>query len=152
LISKENQAMYNLLLALVLFSFPPQSQTGTLYLEVNNIQEAKGTLRIGIYDRSDRFPEGDAVWKGFEIPVEQKGTQLVTLPDIPFGTYAIAFHHDIDGTGKMETNFFGVPREPYAFSSGAVAKWRAPQFSEADFNFSASGTTIDATLHFWEDF
>ena len=41
--------------------------------------------------------------------------------------------HDVNGDGQMNTNPFGIPIEPYAFSNNAVgnmgpARWSAARF------------------------
>ena len=35
------------------------------------------------------------------------------------GTYAVRAFHDLNGDGKLNTNPFGIPTEPYAFSRDA---------------------------------
>lgn len=56
-----------------------------------------------------------------------------TFSGLAPGRYAIKAFHDVDGDGKMGTNPFGMPTEPFAFSNNAVgamgpAKWEAAAF------------------------
>jgi uncharacterized protein (DUF2141 family) len=56
-----------------------------------------------------------------------------TIKGLAPGRYAIKAFHDVDGDGKMATNPFGMPTEPFAFSNNAVgmmgpAKWDAAAF------------------------
>ena len=57
----------------------------------------------------------------------------VTFGGLKPGTYAIRAFHDLNGDGKLNTNPFGVPTEPYAFSNNAhgvmgPAPWEAAAF------------------------
>ena len=66
---------------------------------------------------------------------------LLRLPDVITttftglvpGRYAIKAFHDVNGDGKMGSNPFGMPTEPFAFSNNAhgvmgPAKWDAAAF------------------------
>ncbi len=58
----------------------------------------------------------------------------VTFAGLAPGTYALRAFHDLDGDGRLNTNPFGVPTEPYAFSNNArggfgPAKWEAAAFT-----------------------
>jgi len=61
-------------------------------------------------------------------------TATVTFSGLkPGTTYAIRAFHDLNGDGKLNTNPFGVPTEPYAFSNNAhgvmgPAPWDAAAF------------------------
>lgn len=128
------------------------SMNGTLVLTVENIQEAKGQIRIGIFNTSSGFPDDANVWRGLEFPVDGTGSLTVELKDLPFGEYAIAAHHDLGKKGKMSKNMFGVPTEPYGFSNGAVAKWGDPRYSDAVFTFDNPGQSIQIKVQPWSDY
>ena len=60
-------------------------------------------------------------------------TATVTFGGLKSGTYAVRAFHDLNGDGKLNTNPFGVPTEPYAFSNNAhgvmgPAPWEAAAF------------------------
>ena len=48
------------------------------------------------------------------------GQKSATFDGLPDGDYAVRAFHDLNGDGKMNTNPFGMPTEPYAFSNNAV--------------------------------
>lgn len=122
-----------------------------LILEIQNVEVAEGSLRIGVFDKAGAFPNDEAVLAGYDFKVKQTGTMLVSLKDLPFGDYAIAFHHDVNDDGKLDKNFFGVPTEPYTFSNNPDAKWRQPRFEEARFSFNADKQILSVRLHRWQD-
>lgn len=45
--------------------------------------------------------------------------------DIEHGTYALAVIHDESMNGEIDTNWLGVPREGYGFSSDAKVRMQA---------------------------
>lgn len=60
-------------------------------------------------------------------------TIRVTFPSVSKGTYAIKVFHDVNADGRMDTNFFGIPKEPYGFSNDAMGLFGPPSFEQAAF-------------------
>lgn len=117
--------------------------TGTLNLEIKNIKNKKGKIRITVFDNQKDFLK-----KGEEIPVKvnQTGSIKVNLDDLPFGTYAISIFHDLNNNGKLDVNFFGIPEEPYGFSNNIRPRFRAPKYNESEFTFDREGQSMDIKL------
>ena len=130
----------------------PDTMNGTLIITVENIQDAKGQIRIGVFNKSTGFPHDDNVWRGLEFPVQGKGSMTIEIKDLPYGEYAIAAHHDLRKRGKMSKNMLGIPTEPYGFSNGAIAKWGDPQYSDAVFSFEQAGQAIQIKIRPWSDY
>ena len=122
---------------------------GTIIINVENIQSAKGQIRIGVFNKKEGFPADAHVFKGLTFPVNKKGSMTIRIDDLPYGEYAIAAHHDIKMAGKMSRNLFGVPSEPYGFSNGAIAKWGDPNFSDASFSLNSSEHKLSITIKPW---
>ena len=53
------------------------------------------------------------------------------VKDLPPGRYAIAVFQDLNGNGKLDQSFFGVPKEPYGFSRDAEGSGLTPPGFEA---------------------
>lgn len=49
---------------------------------------------------------------------------------LPEGKYGIIAFHDTNGNEKLDTNFLGVPEEPYGFSNNARGLVSKPDFEE----------------------
>ena len=45
--------------------------------------------------------------------------------------YAFSFFHDLNNNKKLDTNFLGIPKEPYGFSNNKKGRFGPPKFSEA---------------------
>lgn len=122
---------------------------GTLIVDVENIEENKGIIWVGLYDSERNFliKENATVVEG--ILVQQNNRQQFELNNIPIGTYAMALVHDINHNGEMDTNFIGIPTEPYGFSQPPRSKWRIPRFQEVQFDFKQSHQVLKISLERW---
>ena len=127
------------------------AQTSTLKVIVENIAVAKGRVHIGIYKDADTFPKKKYAFAGKEVSVSAVGSVEVMIADLARGQYAVAVFHDTNNNGKLDTNVFGVPIEPYGFSNKAIAKWGNPKFESAAFGVNSSREDIRIKLTYWDD-
>jgi len=127
----------------------PAAVSETLYVEVENIEVADGWIWIGVYDSPQAFlnKEKAVVVKGYEV--SKTGRMRLQVPDLPFGKYALALFHDVNGNGLMDQNFLGIPTEPYAFSRKPRSRWRVPRFDEVQFSFWQKQQALGLRLERW---
>lgn len=98
-----------------------------LTITVKNIKEHTGTLMIGVYDEQ-HYMKTTAV--GAEAKADKdEVTVTVTLPAA--GRYAVAIFQDKNGNGKLDTNFMGIPNEPFGFSNIKSFPMGTPKFKNA---------------------
>lgn len=133
-----------LLLFLMPFIFPSE-----LRVEFSNIQEAKGQLYVAVYDQPGTFLKTDQVRSQKIVPITQTGVLTISLDKLPPGKYAMSCFHDLNGNGQLDTNWMGIPTEPYGFSNNARPKFRAPNWSETAFDWSGQGAPIGIRLEKW---
>ncbi len=77
-----------------------------------------GRVMVALYDSQAAYDGQGAPLRSAMVDVAS-GKTSVTF-DLPAGTYAMKSYHDVDGDGVMDTNPFGMPTEPFAFSNNAV--------------------------------
>lgn len=104
----------------------------TLTVTVTNIPGAKGNMLIGLYDSAGSFtarplPESP------KIPVTSTGNITASIKNVKPGTYAIAVIQDLNGNGKLDRNFAGMPQEPLAFSVIRKIPMGKPDFAACSF-------------------
>jgi uncharacterized protein (DUF2141 family) len=68
--------------------------------------------------------------------------------DIKPGKYAIAVIHDKNYNGKLDTNWLGIPKEGYGFSSSAEVTLSAPSFSDAVFSYDGGHLQMSISLNY----
>jgi uncharacterized protein (DUF2141 family) len=123
-------------------------ETGSLIIQVENVQSIKGSLRIGIYNTEASYDDEDHPYSWKVQKVESKGRISVVVNDLPFGKYGIALLHDLNENDKMDFNLFGIPKEPYGFSM-KTTKWKKPSFSEVQFDFTTDQQSVKVELIEW---
>ena len=101
-----------------------------------------GAVMVALYD-SEAGYAGDRPIGGRRLDVAA-GEVTVTFEGLPAGDYAAKAFHDVNGDGEMNTNPFGMPVEPYAFSNNAVGNMGPASWERARFTVSgATAQTID---------
>jgi uncharacterized protein (DUF2141 family) len=140
-----------LVFLLICYGFKSGSKIskGTLIVDVENIEKDEGIIWVGLYDSEQNFliKENATLVEG--VLVEQTNRMTFQLDDLPLGTYAMALVHDINHNGEMDTNFLGIPTEPYAFSNKPKSKWRLPRYHEVKFDFIKPNQVLTVTLERW---
>ena len=116
--------MLSFILSLLLTAPGPQSVTVT----VKTTGLAKGTLHLAVYANAQDFAKDHSLTGAKQAFQATESNVELDLPGA--GTYVIAAFQDLNGNGKLDTNLFGVPTEPYGFSKTPPSKWRAPAFDE----------------------
>ena len=114
---------------------PPPSATATLLLRVENIRSDHGSLWVGVYTSEEDFLDRERA-RLLRVPVTATGSTRVAVDDLtPGARYAIAVFHDENDNGELDTNFLGLPAEPYALSRPLRSWFRRPRFDEMSFVF-----------------
>ena len=116
------------------------AQTGTVNVEISEINAPKGLVSIGLYSDEKGFPDKGKEYKGKDVEVTGN-TIVYTFKDVPFGTYAIAIIHDTNSNGKLDKNFLRIPKEGYAFSNNVFGVLGSPpSFKDASFKLTGNKT------------
>lgn len=90
-----------------------------------------GTVQIALFD-SEAAYGGGAPMAATLVDIGA-GQHTATFSNLPAGTYAARMFHDVDGNGTMNTNPFGIPTEPYAFSNNARGNMGPASWERAHF-------------------
>jgi len=102
-----------------------------------------GTVMVALYDSAAAFDgEGrtaDANRAFARAAIPASGRVVATFDNLPAGDYAVKAFHDVNGDGEMNTNPFGMPIEPYAFSNNAAGNMGPARWDRA--RFAVSGET-----------
>ena len=133
---------YLLGLALLLASAPTRQPPATVRITVRlvGVQVQKGgVLHVGLHPApGDGFPGPSPLVNRDVVPIAGPEVTFDALP----GEYAVAVHHDANANGRVDTNFFGVPKEGYAVTNDPRPRFRAPLFAEASVVVSRDTTLV----------
>ena len=121
-------------------------QQNVLRAHLVGLTNTKGRVACAIFNSADGFPRDRSKSVArVQAPI-QNGEGICEFKGLPAATYAIASFHDEDETGKMKTNFLGMPQEAYGFSNDAKpSAMTPPPFSACSFSYSGGAT--DITMH-----
>ena len=121
-----------------------QEPAATLVIHVQNVSPKGGILRLGVYDEA-RYPDDNSTPVASADVKAVAGETVITLNNVPPGTYAIETFQDINSNDKMDTSWFGIPQEPFGFSRDAQPRLSKPRFSAVKFEVTPGANS--QTLH-----
>ena len=119
-------------LALSFWQGPALAQArATLHVTVQGVVAGGGILRMGLYERAGYAKDDNPV--AFADVPARPGVTVVTLTNIPPGEYGLMVYQDVNSNDRTDSNFLGIPREPYGFSRNARPFLSKPGFDEVKF-------------------
>ena len=99
----------------------------------------QGKIMVAVFDTAETYGGHGQPAKVAMLDAAG-GETRVTFDGLPDGDYAVRAFHDLNGDGKMNTNPFGMPTEPYAFSNNAVGNMGPAGWDRA--KFAAAGAVV----------
>lgn len=116
-----------------------RASAADLIVIVDHLKSRIGNVRAAVFDDPKAFPK--AMLQGQKSQVGDSAVTL-TFKDLPKGRYAVSAYQDLNLNDKLDTNAFGMPKEPYGFSQKARGRFGPPSFEEASFEFGNEDKTI----------
>ncbi|WP_431121943.1 DUF2141 domain-containing protein [Flagellimonas flava] len=115
---------------LCMVSIGSGQSTATIKVRIQDIESDEGMLRVGLYDSAQNWLEKTFKSKSSTI---MDGKCELVFDDVPYGEYAISVYHDENNNGKMDKYLGFYPKENYACSNQAPAKYGPPEWKDAKF-------------------
>ncbi len=124
----------------------PEAPSSTLQVIAEAFRNDRGTARFALFDRANGFPDDpETALRTVSTPIRD-GRCAVVFENVRDGRYALSVLHDENANGRMDTTFFGAPREGYAVSGHPTKRLARPDFEDAVFDFNASNTVFTLTV------
>jgi uncharacterized protein (DUF2141 family) len=134
IIKSQNQMKKNLLiiafLSLVLHNSQAQEENFKLTVEISGLKNNTGKVLVALFDSEETFLKKNKELKGISVLIENNKATAV-FKGVQKGEYALSLFHDKNNNNKLDTNFVGIPKEPYAFSNNATGFMGPPKFEES---------------------
>jgi uncharacterized protein (DUF2141 family) len=115
------------LTAILLNGLNVQAQA-KLEVTVTNIKEAKGTIRVGLFDSEEKFLKNAVDGKIVKANHDQV---TVVFENLKPGNYAASVIHDENENGDLDKNMIGIPSEGFGFGNDAMGTFGPPSFDES---------------------
>ncbi|HMV09660.1 MAG TPA: DUF2141 domain-containing protein [Cyclobacteriaceae bacterium] len=130
-----------LMICLLTALAPSLAAQHKLEVTVKGIQAEKGNVLIALYNSDATFMKKHVASR----TVKASGNDVtVVFENLKPGHYAVSTFHDENDNEKLDTNFFGIPKELYGFSNNAKGSLGPPSFDKARVKIEADKKlTID---------
>lgn len=115
--------------------------TGTLTVQVRNIQNTRGKLVVNLFRPTDDLFGKPSVQLAIAAHV---GAATVSIPGLPYGDYVAFAFHDLNANGVLDHNWLHFPAEPMGYSN----HWNfgpftgLPTFAKTRFSFTPANPNI----------
>ena len=131
---------------LIVLGFNYSSNTISINLHIQQVKNARAPIRIAMYRSIDKFPKENGYYKAFVFTPNATGEVQYTIQEVEPGDYAFAFFQDLNANGKLGTNIFGYPNEPFCFSNNVKPLFSAPDFSDCKMSLNAQNKDVFVRL------
>ncbi len=122
----------------------PLASASDLTVTVEGIAKQQGSIMLGLFDEASY--DGDGAVNGANLDVTGDSV-TVTFEDLTPGEYAVRLYHDVNADGELNTNPFGMPTEPFAFSNDAKGRFGPATWEDAKFTVETDGTAHTITMN-----
>mgnify|MGYP002622494072 FL=1 len=130
------------LTAAIVAGLTTETRAADLDVTIGGATPATGQILLSVFDSADDWMQSPAARRTNAIT----GSGTAAASDLPPGRYGIAIIHDANGNGVLDTGPLRIPREAFAFSNGARARFGPPSFDRAAFTLPPEGLSLHIPL------
>jgi uncharacterized protein (DUF2141 family) len=128
---------------------PAGQARSTITVRIEGLRHDRGTIYVALYDNKRAFDEKKGQLVGAQVRSRNRGA-LAVFDNVVPGKYAVAFFHDENGNGKLDTNLLGIPTEGFGFSKDAMGKLGPPTFAAAALSIPAGPVSVVMHAKYFE--
>ena len=125
-------------------NFAAGESSGHVTIRVEGLRQDQGQAVFVLMDSESSHHGDTPVFSKSIHSVDQ--LQSIAEFDLPAGEYSAVVYHDINANGKLDTWFYGKPKEPYGFSNNARNAFGIPSFEESRFIVDTENTQLTITV------
>jgi uncharacterized protein (DUF2141 family) len=114
-----------------------------IIVTVNQIESSEGTIKIAVFNSKEEFLGKAFLSKSIDA---SPGQLRFEFDEVPNGEYTISIYHDENGNNELDTNFIGIPNEPYGISLEGKSMFGPPNYNDAKFTLLNESTSLIISL------
>lgn len=119
-----------------------QAHATDLEITVRNLLPNQGHVLLGLFPTEEGFPD-KPISAQLQQQIAVKGGQVTTVfKGLAPGRYAVMVVQDLNGNGRIDYNFVGMPKEPYGASNNRVPLLSAPTYEDALVTLGPERTSV----------
>lgn len=117
-------------------------EAAELNITVRQVLPQQGELLVALYDTAEGWPDQPRPTQTAQRLQAGGDTMTLTFSDLTPGRWAVMVLQDLNGNGRVDKNFVGLPKEPYGASNNRLPRMAPPAFKEALVDVGPSGATL----------
>jgi uncharacterized protein (DUF2141 family) len=117
----------------------------SLTLAFTGIERPTGAIMVALFDSEEGWRTNRPVRTAM-APVGG-ATAETLIEGLAPGRYGVKIFHDVDGDGRMGTNPFGMPTEPFAFSNNAHGAMGPATWADSAFDLPTAASRHAINIH-----
>jgi uncharacterized protein (DUF2141 family) len=119
-----------------------------LHMRVVNLRNSNGQVICTLFDSPSAFPsDSSKAIRQITVPIKNDAA-VCDFTGIAPGKYALVVFHDENGNGKFDRNWFGLPKEGYAFSNNVKPVFSPPSFNAAAFDYAGGDQSLTVAMRY----
>jgi uncharacterized protein (DUF2141 family) len=127
---------------------PEEPKTGTSEVTVAGFRNRTGQVCVSLFSSPEGFPgETKKAVRTFTSKIDGNRVK-VCFDAVPAGEYALAVLHDENMNGKMDTSFWGYPKEGAGVSNNPKSRRGPPRFDDAKFVLQEERLILQINLQY----
>ncbi len=122
------------ILSIIFFFFQIQREKSTLNIEITDIRNHKGVIRISVYTAEKEYPYHPAKTYLVKKDSLAYGKIKTSITDLYPGYYGMCILDDENNSGQMESNIIGIPLEGFGFANNIKPFLKRPDYDRIVFH------------------
>lgn len=126
-------------------TFGGAAAPGSLVVTLDGYEPDVGQLLLALFRSPRGFPNDQTQAAATATAAPSGPSVAVVFPDVPPGPFAVAVFHDVNGNFELDTNFIGIPSEPWGVSKDAAGWLGPPKYASAQLTLHP-GESLEITV------
>lgn len=118
---------------------------GELTVIVEGLGSDEGQVMMALFDSEASFDGPAEPVRKAKLAIE-KHAAAQTWSGLSPGNYALRVFHDRNDDGELDSNWMGMPKEPFGFSQNPKLRFGPPSFEQARFELGAEPLIVKVRL------
>lgn len=114
----------------------------SINITVTDMPSSEGKVMVQILAGEAQF-KGESPAIASIMQQATTGEMQFSAHSLPAGEYAFRVMHDINNNDELDSNFVGMPTEPWAFSNNATGNFGPPKWENVKFQLDG---TVNQTI------
>jgi uncharacterized protein (DUF2141 family) len=119
-------------------------QRGEIRVTVVGLKSDEGELRWALYDKKATFATKDGPMRKGALPIKN-GRVEFSIPDLPYGYYAVIVGHDVNHDGKIDESPFSSELKGISNYTSKILWF--PDFDKARFRLDRASVSIEIHVY-----